>query len=93
MSYYTQSQLAQDHKLRQRIAACAAKEGVSSPHPTAWADDAAWALAAQPGWDDAYAYALNSGNADPTVDGAVISDGMILAAVQARLADQAGEDQ
>lgn len=81
VSYATQALLAQDIDMRFRIAACAATQGVADT-PLYWADAHAWQLAAAPGWDDAYAYALNLGNPRPGNDGGVITDGMILAAVQ-----------
>ena len=82
MSYFDVATMAKDGDLRERIAACAATEGVTSPHPTAWADGHQWQLAAAPGWADAYAYAVLSGNERPGRDEAVITDGMILSAVQ-----------
>ena len=48
-----------------------------------WAQQQPWALSAQPGWDAAYASAIAAKNPAPGADEAVISDGMILAAVQA----------
>jgi len=82
MSYHTQAQLSEDLAIRQRVAAAAAKEGLVAPHPFTWATERMWEIAAEPGWDDAYSYALAAGNPEPTVDPAVISDGMILSAVQ-----------
>ena len=76
MSYQSLSALAQDGQFRNRVAACAAEQEVQAGadlqglHPTAWSDAHLWQIAASPGFAD-----------DP--DG--ISDGQILAAVQARL--------
>lgn len=81
MSYFEIAVMARDPHLRERIAACAATEGVIAPHPTAWADRHQWELAAAPGWGDAYTYAVNSGSENPGKDEAVITDGMILSAV------------
>jgi hypothetical protein len=82
MSYNNIAEVAHSGALRERIAACAAVEGITYPHPTEWADHHQWQLAASPGWGDAWAYALASDTADPGADEAVITDGMILAAVQ-----------
>ena len=83
MSYATQAAMAQDRSLHARIAACAAREGIVDPHPLAWAANHQWRLAAEPGWDQAYAYAVASGVPDPGRSEGVITDGMILSAVQA----------
>lgn len=88
MSYTDVARMATDGHLRERIAACAAIEGVREPHPTKWADDNQWQLAGSPGWGDAYAYAVLTGNEAPGRDNAVVSDGMILSAVQARRAEE-----
>lgn len=66
--------------LQRRVIACAALEGLASP--VQWAVDHSWPLAAQPGWGAAYASALESNNLNPGKDEAVITDSMILAAVQ-----------
>ncbi|MFN3600499.1 MAG: hypothetical protein ACK4UY_03815 [Dietzia sp.] len=87
MSYTDVARMAGDGHLRERIAACAATEGVTSPHPTKWADDHQWQLAGTPGWGDAYTYALLQNNEAPGRDESVISDGMILSAVQTLRAD------
>lgn len=84
MSYNTQAALAVDDALRNRVAACAATQGV--PGPLQWADAHLWRLSGEPGWDDAYSYAIAAGNARPGYDEGVITDAMILAAVQAILA-------
>ena len=81
MSYATMARMAQDADRRRRVAACAASEGLGSRGP-GWADEHAWEMAAQPGWDAAYAYALAAGVESPGADESVITDGMILAAVQ-----------
>lgn len=82
MSYNDIATMAKDGDLRERIAACAAEEGVREPHPTQWADRNQWALAASPGWADAYGYALNTNTERPGKSESVITDTMILAAVQ-----------
>lgn len=90
MSYTDVARMANDGNLRERIAACAATEGVTSPHPTKWADENQWLLAGSPGWAAAYAYAVLVGNANPGRDEGVITDHMILGAVQSRLVDLGG---
>lgn len=85
MSYGTQAQLSRDPAIRERLAAAAAKEGVTDPHPTAWADANQWILAAEPGWDEAYSYAIATDVPNPGADESVITDAMILAAVQKAL--------
>ena len=80
MSYRTQAILARDGQIHERIAACAAKEGILNP--VAWADMNQWRLAAQPGWGDAYSYAINAGTKDTGNDESVITDSMILSGVQ-----------
>ncbi|UOR02053.1 hypothetical protein MUN77_01595 [Leucobacter allii] len=81
MSYYTQSLLASDQGILQRTTACAASEGISDPQ--FWAQQRMWQLSAQPGWDAAYASAIAAGVEHPGVSDAVVSDPMILSAVQA----------
>lgn len=81
MSYSTQADLADDGHMRRRVVACAASEGISNPE--SWASEQRWALSASPGWVSAYASALAAEKERPGDDEAVISDGMILAAVQA----------
>lgn len=84
MSYMDISVMARDGHLKERIAACAAREGVTTPHPTQWADDHQWQIAAQPGWEEAWQYAREVGDIQHLGrDGGVITDQMILAAVQA----------
>lgn len=81
MSYRTMATMARDNNLLDRVAACAATQ--HDLDPLRWAAERAWQLAAQPGWDAAYEYALAAGNENPGGDNSVVSDGMILAAVQA----------
>jgi hypothetical protein len=81
MSYKTQAKLADDLEIRARITACVATEGEKEPQR--WVTENKWLLSAQPGWDAAYAYAITAGNNHPGDDEGVITDGMILSAVQA----------
>jgi hypothetical protein len=84
VSYLDIWNIAQDPYLRSRITACAAQEGVATPD--AWAYSNSLQIAASPGWAAAWASALAAGNENPGKDEAVITDGMVLAAVQGRLA-------
>lgn len=81
MSYAIQADLADDGYLRRRVTACAATVGIDSP--SEWAQDHTWQLSAQPGWVAAYASAVASEIDRPGADESVITDGMILSAVQA----------
>lgn len=88
MSYNHISQAAQDVNLRLRIAACISTQtGFVWPervtnHPLALADSLQWELCGSPGWGDAYEYAVNSNVDRPGASEAVITDEMILSAVQ-----------
>jgi hypothetical protein len=93
MSYATQSQLAQDQDFINRCNACATEE-IDPASPTnalAWVQVNAWKLAASPGFDEKYEYAINTNHSRPGWDAAVISDGDILSAVQALLAQVPAE--
>lgn len=85
MSYWTTSEMALDNDLTRREAACYAQEPAADQDPTTWALANGLALAAQPGWGDAWASALASGNPAPGRDEAVITDSQILSGVQAVL--------
>lgn len=89
MSYRTQAVMATDDKLMQRLIACAAREGVDNPFQ--WAHSRNWIFSAEPGWDDAYAYAIATGVQDPGNNEGVITDGMICSALQAILTAEAAE--
>ena len=83
MGYYEQSLLSKDGFFRERIAACVSSEPTEiGMHPTTWADQHQWQIAAAPGFADAYSYALETGVEDPGKDPAVIADEQLLAAVQ-----------
>lgn len=81
MSYLTQARLAADQVIMLRATACAVSEGVQDP--SFWVQQRSWQLSIQPGCDAAYASALAGGDPDPGGNESVITDGMILAAVQA----------
>jgi hypothetical protein len=76
--------MSADVDLTSRVAASAAQEG--RPDPRNWAADNMLILAASPGWSEAWASALagDPPNEFPGRDGGVITDGMILSAVQAQ---------
>ena len=83
------SQLAQDLDFTNRANAAAAQE-IDPASPTnslSWVATNIWKLAAQPGFDAAYASALAAGLARPGWDDSVITDGMILSGVQALLVE------
>lgn len=80
MSYRTQALLAEDAFITTRVTACAAREGENDPRRFALENK--WKLSAQPGWDEAYSYAIDTGVANPGNEEGVINDAMILAAVQ-----------
>lgn len=81
MTYLTISKIAADPALTLRVTACAAQEG--EPDPSGWAFTHRYNWAASPGWDAAWESALAAHDADPGSNEAVITDGMILSAVQA----------
>lgn len=81
MTYSTLADLASDPDITRRVTACAATLGEESP--SVWVASQAWQLAAQPGWDTAYEAARKNETPFPGRDEAVITDAMILAAVQA----------
>ena len=69
-----------DEALKRRVIACAALEGQFQPGR--WWETHGWEVVARTDWADAYTYAVLVGNATPGQDPAVITDGMILSAVQ-----------
>lgn len=82
MSYSVQAQLSSDADFIARVSACAAVEAPKSHQPPQWARDHIWWVAAAPGFADAYEYAIANDNPNPGQDPAVITDAMILGAVQ-----------
>lgn len=91
MTLWDTSTLAHDADFRERIAAAAAGEGVTSPHPTAWADTHQWQLAAK--FSAEYAYAVASGVEAPGRDPSVIPDQALIDAVKAILAPPQPEEE
>jgi hypothetical protein len=81
VSYTNISKIASDPDLRTRIATCAAMEQIK--HPWGWLDEHIWEFIGQPAWGSQYDYAVETNVPTPGLDQGVISDGMILSAVQA----------
>jgi hypothetical protein len=84
MTYSDVASMAESYTLSRRITAGAAKESISSPEQ--WTQMNRWEVAAQPGWDAAWASAVAGGVTDPGSDEGVITDGMILSGIQAVVA-------
>lgn len=83
MSYATINQCANDQALRGRVTAACAQEGADNPSQSMF--DVMWPLSSASDIEAAYASALAANNPDPGGDEGVITDGMILSAVQANL--------
>ena len=90
MAYIDVVAMARSQSLLERVAACAAAEGVDNPWE--WAVANAWTMAASPGWAEDWRYAVETAtpnvNPDTGARGDVIDDSQILPAVQALLAAQ-----
>lgn len=86
MSYKAQAILANNDHLMMRVAACAATQGIKGP--AAWAYDHQWELSAQPGWASAYNTAVANNVTQPGNNESVITDSMILSAVQKIKSDE-----
>lgn len=82
MAYADIADMTKDHALIDRLTACVAVED-RSPDPVEWTYARLWHLCSSPGWAEAYSYALATGASNPGRAEAVISDAMILAAIQA----------
>lgn len=94
MTYLVQSHIAANTAMNQRLAQCAAQEGMRD-NPDAWAQINSRTWAASPGWDAAWESALVAHpeeDYDPGADEAVITDSMILSQVQLMLAAVAPSD-
>jgi hypothetical protein len=79
-----QANLSRDGDFNLRIAAAATVEiDGAETNPLLWAGEHQWQLAAAPGFADAYASAVAGGVPNPGADPSVISDAMILSAIQA----------
>lgn len=83
MSYAIIAAIAESPSLFRRVQACAAVEKKPTPYQT-WVWTHLWDIAASPGWAAKWASALaNPAIEDPGSDEGVITDGDILATVQA----------
>lgn len=80
MSYNNIADMATDDNLLRRVTAAAYEEQLADAG--VWAQGAMWEVAAQPGWSDAWGYAVAAGVDNIGRDESVITDGMILSAVQ-----------
>ena len=82
MSFSTINLCANDPSFQGRVTACAAAEGAADPNAEMYAR-LRWPVAAASDIEAAYASALAADNPDPGGDESVITDAMILSAVQA----------
>ena len=82
MSYNAIAAAAQDHDLRQRVAACFAQETTGPEQPEALASVHMWRIVANGPIADAYSYAVATNVPNPGKDEAVVTDANILAAVE-----------
>ena len=80
MSYNTIADIAGSGSFTRRLYAAAASEQIADFGR--WVDENRWYLAASPGWAAAWESAVAGDNDDPGADDAVITDAMILSAVQ-----------
>lgn len=92
MTHYNVSQLAADPDFLSRVTASYSVESLSrigDPnylYPESWTAQYAWLMAAQPGFGEAYAYAILTEAEEPGRNPAVITDAQITAGVQSILA-------
>lgn len=91
MSYASQAQLSNDSDFLARTASAAAIEVPKLWQPLQWASDHIWWMAASPGFAAAYESALAGSVERPGNDPSVISDGQILSAIQALMAEEAAD--
>lgn len=83
MSYNTIALNAADPAFQRRLLACTAQEGADNPNQAAYA--LTWPVVTRSDIEAAYASALAASNPNPGGDEGVITDQMILGAVQAEL--------
>lgn len=83
MSYNTINRCANDQAFQARITACAAQEGAVEPNAAMY--KLVWPVSTRTDIEAAYASAVAASNPNPGGDESVITDGMILSAVQAEL--------
>jgi len=80
VSYLSISKCVEDHDFVSRTRACAVQEGAD---PNTIQSELYWWVSTRADIEAAYASALAAGSPNPGGDEAVITDGMILSAVQA----------
>jgi hypothetical protein len=85
VAYFDVYSMTQSGSLRGRLSAAASTEPDGPADPEGWANEHRWEIVSAPGWGDAWASAVAADNPDPGADPGVITDGMILAEVQAVL--------
>jgi len=86
VSFNTINRCANDPSFNARVTACVAQEQQAHNEPASpnsIIEQMRWAVATASDVEAAFAYALAAGNPDPGGDETVITDGMILANVQA----------
>jgi len=81
MTYNNIADMVASNSLRRRLHASAAQEGKAQP-PEEWVAEHVWQIVSSPGWSEAWASAEAGGIADPGKEEGVITDRMILSAVQ-----------
>lgn len=81
MSYQSIALMQKDQQLRDRVASCCAREGHDNPEY--YANQIMWQCVSHDDWAAAYEEAVAHFNSQPGADGRVITDHMILSAVQA----------
>lgn len=81
MSYSTVAKCSHDEVFLDRVTACIATEGYTMD-PNMYAMSIIWMVSAHDDIEQAYAYALTAENPNPGGDETVITDQMILSAVQ-----------
>lgn len=94
MAYTDVAALAQDQDFALRTIAAYAQETLGKERmltPAGWQSEHRWDMAAQPGFGDAYAYALATNVERPGNDPAVITDAQVLAGVQSIITTEAAE--
>jgi hypothetical protein len=83
MSYATINQNANDYQFLSRLTAALAQEGAQLPDEVVM--QVRWPVCSASDIEAAYAFAINSDNPNPGGDETVITDQMILSAVQAHM--------
>ena len=87
MSYWDISDMAQNEDMLNRVKACVAQEHPDAD-PETWVSTYMLKVCASPNWGESWASALANLNiTQPGKDPSVISDGMILSAVQPIVAE------